>query len=165
MGMGLPGIVSATGVEKGNEGMSADPNIIYGRPDFESWRRGEKFGVTRAKKHPPYVFSISGNAALVHKIAYVELHWWRASTLFESGDCLRKNNPPNMVATTVCGASRFLTPARTRTCLIPRPDAIRCTKCFGLPEQSAFGKNGWCTKAGVTRQEAHVKLGCVVEGY
>ena len=145
--------------------MSNDPNIIHGRPDFEAWRRGEKFGVTRAKKFPPYVFSISASAALVHRIAYVELHWWRAGTFRESGDCLRKNNPPVMIATTICGSSRFIEAARARTCMVPRPDAIRCTKCFGLPEAAAFGKNGWCTREGITRTEAHVKLGCIVEGY
>ena len=143
--------------------MSDDPNIIMGRPDLEAYARGEKFGVTRAKKHPPYVFSISGNSALVHKIAYVELRWWDASTLYHSGDCLRRLHRPHVTAITVCGQMKFLQADRSRTCIIPRPDAIRCGKCNGFT--APFSKEGWCTKAGVSRTEAHVKLGCIVEGY
>lgn len=35
------------------------------------------YGVTLAKKHPPYVFSIRGRSCLIHKVARVELHWYR----------------------------------------------------------------------------------------
>jgi hypothetical protein len=138
-----------------------DENIIYGRPDFEANMRGEKFGVTRAKKHPPYIYSISANSALIHKIAYVEMHWWQASSIKSSGDCLRRLHKPRLIARTVCGMNKFMTADRSRTCTIPRPDAVRCGKCHGF--DAPFGKEGWATKAGVKKSEAYVKLGCVAE--
>ena len=135
-------------------------NIIHGRPDLDyySGRRAERFGVTRAKKHPPYVFSIGGNACLIHKIAYVELHWWEAKY-----DHMVKRHRPKMIANTICGMFKFLDADRSRTCLIPSPDAVLCGRCHG--EMPTFGKNGAGTKAGMKRTEAHVKLGCVVKGY
>lgn len=136
-----------------------DPFTIHGRPDFEANGRGEKFGVTRAKKFPPYVFSVNANAALIHKIAYVELHWWEASSIKSSGDCLKKRHKPMMIAITVCGVHKFLEVAKTRTCIIPRPDAIRCGRCHGFA--APFGKDGWAKQAGIKRTEAYVKLGCV----
>lgn len=39
----------------------------------------------------------------------------------------------------------------------------RCGRCLGEP--ATFGKRGPARKHGITRQEAHVKLGCVVKGY
>jgi hypothetical protein len=56
-----------------------------------------------------------------------------------------------------------LLPERTRTCTIPEPDALLCGRCHGEP--ATFGKHGKATKAGVKRADAHVKLGCLVNGY
>lgn len=118
------------------------------------------FGITLAKRHPPYVFSIRGPARLVHKVAYVELHWWRIAG---RGEKLVKMKRPVLIAHTPCGFSTRLKAQNARTCHVPNPDAMLCGRCHG--ESASFGKHGAATKAGVKRTEAHVKLGCVVAGY
>lgn len=134
---------------------------IDGRPDL-AWGNSGRYGVTQAKSFPPYVFSIGRGAALVHKIARVDLHWYAASSS-DGGQRLLKRRHPRMLAQTVCGATRFLGGARSRTCRIPEPDALLCGRCHGEP--ATFGKDGAATKAGIRRREAGVKLGCVVAGY
>jgi hypothetical protein len=116
--------------------------------------------VTYASKHPPFVFSVRGVSCVVHKIAYVEVHWWRVGG---HGHTLVKMKRPVMVAHTPCGAFFRLQGERSRTCHVPNPDAILCGRCHGEP--ASFGKHGAATKAGIKRQVAHVKLGCVVQGY
>ena len=134
----------------------SDQNVIYGRPDFAN----HGFGVTLAKKFPPYVFSIGANACLVHKVKRVEIRWWQVAG---HGEKLVKLTKPRMIAILACGEFRFLASDRTRTCMVPNPDAILCGRCHG--ELAPFGKHGTARKAGITVQQAHVKLGCVVKGY
>jgi len=130
--------------------------VINGRPDFG----GYGFGITRAKTHPPYVFGIRGLSCLVHKVLRVELHWYRVGG---HGECLVRMKKPVMIAITNCQQHWRLEPLSSRTCHIPSPDALLCGRCHG--EGATFPKRGPAKKSGLTRQEAHVKLGCVVKGY
>ena len=130
---------------------------IEGRPDFTDHR----FGITRAKTYPPYVFGVRGLSCLVHKVRYVELHWWRVGG--HRGECLVKLKRPVMIATTNCQQSFRLDGDASRTCHLPSPDALLCGRCQGEP--ATFPRRGPAKKSGLTRQEAHVKLGCVVKGY
>lgn len=116
--------------------------------------------VTFAKRFPPYVFSVSKNGCLVHKIALVELRWYDYYY-----DVLIKCQRPHMIARTVCGVTRFLEAKRSRTCLIPAPEAVLCGVCHGdgptfgarkIPDQSARR---------TARKWASVRLGCAVQGY
>ena len=118
------------------------------------------FGVTTSKRHPAYVYSIHANAGLMHKVRDVEIHWY---ALLGTGHTMGRLKQPAMIAHTVCGVSKALRPERTRTCHIPYPGALLCGRCHGEP--ATFSKHGAATKAGLTRAEAHVKLGCVVNGY
>lgn len=129
---------------------------IHGRPDFAQRR----FGVTIATKHPPFVFGIRGVSCLVHKILRVDLHWWRVS---RGGDALVKLKRPVMIAHTCCAQSFRLEDRISRTCMVPKPDALLCGRCHG--EGATFPKRGPAKQSGLTRQEAHVKLGCIVNGY
>lgn len=129
---------------------------ICGRPDFQD----HAYGITKAKKYPPYVFGIRGVSCLVHKILRVELHWWRVAG---HGEMLVKLKRPVMIAQANCAQSFRLEPRISRTCQLPKPDALLCGRCHG--EGATFGKRGPAKKSGLTRQEAHVKLGCVVNGY
>lgn len=131
--------------------------IIEGRPDFGNFH----FGVTVATSHPPYVFGVKNGSALVHKIAKVELHWY--AIVGPNGGQLVRVNKPLMIATIVCGGSRFLTATRSRTCMVPAPDALLCGRCHGEP--ASFGPDGTARRLGISRIEAGVKLGCVVNGY
>lgn len=141
-----------------NERFSDDENaeVIHGRPDFAD----RDFGVTEAKTFPPYIFSVRGLSCLVHKVLYVRLHWYRCGG---QGEYLVRMKKPVMIATTVCQASWRLEPTSSRTCHIPSPDALLCGRCHGEP--ATFGYRGKSRQRGLTRQEAHVKLGCVVKGY
>lgn len=130
--------------------------IIHGRPDFQN----HDFGVTEAKRYPPYVFSIRGASALVHKVSRVQLRWWKVAG---HGEKMVKLTRPIMIADCVCGMFFRLEGSKSRTCHIPNPDALLCGRCHG--EIATFGKHGAGTKAGITRHVAHVKLGCVVKGY
>lgn len=118
------------------------------------------FGVSTTRRHPAYVYSVNKNAALIHKVREVEIHWY---ALIGGGSQMGRLKQPAMIAHTVCGNSKALTPERTRTCHIPAPDALLCGRCHGEP--ATFGKHGAATKAGVKRRDANVKLGCVVNGY
>jgi hypothetical protein len=118
------------------------------------------FGVAESKRHPAYVYSINRNACLMHKVSDVTIHWY---ALIDGGSKMGRLKQPAMIAHTVCGMSKSLTPERTRTCHIPLPDSVLCGRCHGEP--ATFGKHGKGTKAGLKRSEANVKLGCVVNGY
>lgn len=117
------------------------------------------FGKTTTRRHPAYVYSINKNATLMHKVRDVEIQFYA----FLGMNKLGRLKQPAMIAHTVCGCSRPLTPDRTRTCHIPFPDAVLCGRCHGEP--ASFGKHGDATKAGIKKAVAHVKLGCVVNGY
>ena len=117
------------------------------------------FGVSTTKRHPAYVYSINKNSALMHKIREVEIQWYAFLGMGHMG----RLKIPAMIAHTVCGVSRALTPDRSRTCAVPEPGALLCGRCHG--EGPWFGRDRKAQKAGITRQEAHVKLGCVVAGY
>lgn len=117
------------------------------------------FGVSTTKRHPAYVYSINKNSCLMHRIIRVEIQWYAIVSMHKLG----RLKQPAMIAITACGCSRALTPDRSRTCHIPFPGAVLCGRCHGEP--ATFGKDGKGTKAGLKRAEAHVKLGCVVNGY
>jgi hypothetical protein len=119
------------------------------------------FGVTTARRHPAYVYSINRNACLMHKVRDVELQWY--ALLGSSGSKMGRLKQPAMIAHTVCGMSKALVPEKTRTCAVPQPDSILCGRCHGEP--ATFGKHGAGTKAGLTRAKAYVTLGCEVAGY
>lgn len=129
---------------------------IMGRPDHAD----HNFGVMRAKRHPPYVFSIRGASCLVHKVAYVDLHWWRVSN---GGHSLVKLKRPVLIAHTTCSMVFRLEGRTARTCLVPAPESLLCGRCHG--DLATFGKDGAATAAGLTRHVAHLKLGCAVPGY
>lgn len=118
------------------------------------------FGVSTTTRHPAYVYSINRNSCLMHKIVEVEIQWY---ALIAGGHKMGRLRQPAMIARTVCGCSRPLTPDRSRTCAIPLPNSVLCGRCHGEP--ATFGKHGKGTKAGLKRAEAHVTLGCVVAGY
>lgn len=118
------------------------------------------FGVVESKRHPAYVYAINKNACLMHKVLRVELHWY---AIVQGGSGLGRLKQPAMIAHTVCGCSRSLSPERSRTCHVPLPDSILCGRCHGEP--ATFGKHGKGTKAGMKRAEANVKLGCLTAGY
>jgi hypothetical protein len=136
--------------------MSDNAKIIHGRPDF----RDHDFGVTYAKKFPPFVFSIRGNSALIHKVDAVRMRWYEVGG---RGEYLYRLDQPRLTAVTVCGMYKRLSGESSRTCMLPNPNALLCGRCHG--EVPTFSKHGAATKAGITRTAAHVKLGCVVEGY
>ena len=115
------------------------------------------FGVTQAKRHPAYVYAISKNAGLMHKVRDVMIQHYAIVSMGKLG----RLKTPAMIAHTVCGSSFPLLAERTRTCTVPEPDAILCGRCHGEP--ATFGKHG--AKRGMKRAEAHVKLGCIVNGY
>lgn len=130
--------------------------VIDGRPDFID----RKFGVTLAKKFPPYVFSITCNSALVHRMARVEIHWWAVT---RNGHGLAKLTKPVLIGHTICGQTKRLNAKRSRTCMVPAPDAVLCGRCHGEP--ATFGKDGAGTKSGLSRHVAYTRLGCTVNGY
>lgn len=137
--------------------------VIDGRPDFhDRGMTGHGFGVTLAKKHPPYVFGLRGASCLVHKVRRVELGWWRVS---RDGHKLVKLKRPVMTAYTHCGYYFRLDSDVARTCHMPNPNALPCGRCLG--EGAVFPKraNGRSKHSGLTRAEAHVKLGCIMNGY
>ncbi len=117
------------------------------------------FGRSTARRHPAYVYSINRNSCLMHKIVKVEIHWYAFVNMGHLGRLKR----PAMIATTACGCSRPLLAERTRTCAIPLPGSILCGRCHGEP--ATFGKHGKGTLTGLKRAEAHVQLGCEVNGY
>lgn len=114
------------------------------------------FGVTTAKRHPKYIYSVNKNACLMHKIASVEIHHYATLNLCKLG----RLKVPAMIAHTVCGASRLLTSERSRTCTVPLPDAVLCGRCHG--ELPTFRRSGASIEA---KRAARVKLGCEVAGY
>lgn len=118
------------------------------------------FGVSKAARHPAYVYSVNRNACLMHKVFAVEIQWY---ALLGNGSTMGRLKQPAMIAHTVCGCSRALTPDRSRTCAVPLPESVLCGRCHGEP--ATFGKHGDGTKRGLKRAEANVKLGCVVAGY
>lgn len=117
------------------------------------------FGVTVARRHPAYVYSIHKNAGLMHKVRDVVIQHYAIVSM----DKLGRLKQPAMIAHTVCGMSKVLLAAKTRTCTVPEPGSLLCGTCHGEP--ATFGKRGAATKAGIKRAEAHVALGCVVNGY
>jgi hypothetical protein len=124
-------------------------NRIEGRPDFDNPR----FGITRAKRHPKYVYgSIFGS--LIHEINYVEFRWYE----LKMGYCIRLDSP-RISATTKCGMSFFVSNYNSRgkasVCEIPKEDAVLCKAC--RREGRNFPKN---KKHDITKQEAKARIGC-----
>jgi hypothetical protein len=124
--------------------------VTDGRPDFPGWKR---FGITQAKHFPKYVYSANKMGLLIHKIAKVDLHWWEP---IDQGERLARLDKPRMIATTVCGQNKFLSPGRAHTCAVPDPRAVLCGKCHGQP--ATFAKN---RVPKVTKEYARDHLGCM----
>lgn len=118
------------------------------------------FGVTRARRHPAYVYSINKNGTLMHRVFEVEIQHY---AFIGSGGKLGRLKQPAMMARTVCGYTFSLTPDRARTCRVPLPDSVLCGRCHGEP--ATWAKGTKVTKAGVNKAEANVRLGCVEAGY
>lgn len=131
--------------------MHKDDIIIQGRPDFEN----HTFGVTRAKRHPKYVY---GNVfgCLVHEIAYVEFRWYDVGP---GGHSLIRRAHPKISITTRCQQVFLLRNSngrpRSTMCEIPNPDAVLCGRCQS--KGPIFGKNG---SGNTTKSAAKVRLGC-----
>jgi hypothetical protein len=121
------------------------------RPRPDDW----DFGITYAKKHPPYVYSANGMGCLIHKIARVSIHWWEYRF-----DWLERLDKPRVIAETVCGMHKPIDYGRMRSkvCAIPRPDATFCGRCHG--QVANFPRKDPKSKA--ARLEAKRKLGCIV---
>lgn len=138
------------------EQISAYPEIIPGRPDLD-WYRSDQTtpqpGVTYAKKHPPYVHGKIGMAQLLHRISYVELHWYESCY-----DHMRRLRSPRIIANTVCGTS-FRIGTKAQTCELPAPQTVLCGRCHG--EKPNWGRHGSHI---VSRRDARLKLGCIVKG-
>lgn len=137
-----------------------NPVLDESAPLIDRASVSREFGVTKARRHPAYVYAINRNAALMHRVAEVRLHW---HAYIHGGSTLARLKQPAMIAETVCGYAFPLDPKRTRTCAVPEPEALLCGRCHGEP--ATFGKHGAGTKSGIKRAQAHVKLGCVVAGY
>lgn len=126
-------------------------NIVQGRPDFHV----KNFGVTRAKRHPKYVYgSVFG--CLVHEIKYVEFRWYEVGS---PGNHLIRLDSPRVSATTKCGIAFFInnynSRAKANVCEIPKADAVFCKAC--RKEGKNFPKN---KEWEVTKQDAKKRLGC-----
>ena len=126
-------------------------NIFEGRPDFEN----HKFGRTRAKRHPKYVYG-NANGLLMHEIGYVEFCWYE---VLPPGHCLIRLDHPRINIHTCCGQMFFLWhrngQPRSTMCEIPEPHAVLCGRCQG--KGPVFGKDGnWI----VTKKEAKARLAC-----
>jgi len=96
-----------------------------GRPDL----RDHKFGISRLKRFPPYVYSLLGGM-LVHRVTGVEAWWYEP---VERGECLERLESPRLIIHTACG-QWFLAGVgrvRARTCALPKPGAVECGRCAG----------------------------------
>ncbi|SRR6266851_1526846 len=126
--------------------------ITIPRPRPDNW----DFGITYAKKFPPYVYSANGMGCLIHKVVHVEIHWWEYSW-----ETLVRRDTPVMIAETICGMHKRLETGRMRSalCAVPKPDAVLCGKCHGAPAN--FPRKNPASRA--ARYEARRKLGCIAE--
>lgn len=126
---------------------------VEGRPDF----RDHAFGITTMAKHPKYVYGVSHNSMLIHKVSRVEAHWYEARY-----DRLLRLETPKLIAKTVCQQHFFIQMPHDRRhftasfCEIPKPDAVLCGACYGKPRP--FGKHG---KPPCSKELARVRLGCL----
>jgi len=131
--------------------------IIRGRPDFED----HEFGKTYLKKFPKYVYSTGHNGALIHKVSYVMVRWWKGSY-----DKMIRLKKPAIIAETVCGMAKHIQTdgdwRRNRMpaafCAIPKPDAVLCKRCEGVAI-STFPRKDPDSKERL--KLAKVKLGCI----
>jgi hypothetical protein len=124
--------------------------ISIPRPHPDNWG----FGVTRAKKFAPYVYSANGMGCLIHKVQEVELHWWEYSW-----DRLIRREAPVMIARTICGMSKRIEAGRMKAamCAVPKLDAVMCGKCHGQPAN--FPRNK--PESREQRRIAKRNLGCM----
>lgn len=122
------------------------------RPHPDNWG----FGVTYAKKFAPYVYSANGMGCLIHKVAEVSIHWWEYEM-----NWLVKRDVPVMIAQTVCGMHKRIETGRMRSalCAVPKPDAVICGKCHGMPVN--FPRKD--PKSKEQRRAAKATLGCMAE--
>jgi hypothetical protein len=123
--------------------------IIKGRPDFQN----KNFGITRAKRFPPFVFSTDANSCLVHKVASIEFHW---TDVINQGRDLIRLDSPRIIIRTKCG--QFFRPVKKKAvvCELPSPDALVCGRCERKSSTFRKGKDSYNA-----RRKAHDKLGCL----
>jgi hypothetical protein len=106
-----------------------------------------------AKKFPPYVYSTNRNAALVHRVLRVSLRWWDYQM-----HCMVRRQSPVMIAECACGAFFRISTTKAKTCVIPKPDAVRCGRCEG--KGPSFPRR---RIPEVPQSLAKVRLGCIQE--
>jgi hypothetical protein len=120
------------------------------RPQPDNW----DFGITYAKKFPPYVYSANGTGCLIHKVQHVQINWWTRDWNY-----LIRLDTPVMIAQTICGMHKRIEPGRMRSalCALPKPEAVLCGKCHGQPAN--FPRKNPESKA--QRRIAKRNLGCI----
>jgi len=139
-------------MNKNKRGMNKE-RIIKGRPDLTN----HAFGITKAKKFPPYVYSTNTSASLIHRVRYVELRWYEVFTR----DSLKWLNNPNIMVITKCSQQYYLKSRKGKgfqMCEIPDANAVMCGSCS--ENKPTFKKGVESSKA---RKIAHTRLGCVSE--
>lgn len=124
--------------------------IIKGRPDFHI----KNYGITKAKKFPPYVYSTNANGALIHQVRSVDLRWYDVAN---GGHDLKWRHNPRMSINTKCGQRFFASKGNANVCELPNPDAVMCGRCEG--KQANFRKGKYSEE----RKAANKKLGCLVK--
>lgn len=130
---------------------------VMGRPDF----RNHSFGKTEIEKHPKYIYSSSMNGMLIHKVSYVEAHWYEVA---DGGEKLLRLESPKLIGVSVCGQHFFIHLPRAKRnqkfraamCEIPKPDAVMCGRCHG--EVATFGKRG---NPPCSKEMARIRKGCL----
>ncbi len=121
------------------------------------WSKDATLGVTKATRHPKYVFSTNKSACLMHLVAEMEIQHY---ALIAGGSKYGRLKQPAMIARSVCSYNFLLTNGRARTCTVPKADAVLCGACHGQPRP--FRRGG---KSTAEKVAARVKLGCEVAGY
>lgn len=125
---------------------------IMGRPDHNCvLPLAEQFWHKRAKSSLPYVHSIGANSCLIHKVAYVDIHWYSGHYSY-----MQRLDKPFVLVHTVCQFSVSLTGRMAgKVCELPDPNAILCGRCHG--ELPTFSPQ---RKIKIKKQWAKDHLGC-----
>lgn len=128
--------------------------FIDGRPDFQT--RG--FGITRATPRAEYVFTKRG--MLVHRIKYMELHWYDVVDRKKLG----RRRSPRISYQTVCGVSLHATSYTEQPSMCARvaPDAELCRSCLGQG-RNFKRRNRKVSLSGRTIEELRAAKRCIRE--
>jgi hypothetical protein len=101
-----------------------------------------------------WIYGTGRNNALVHKISHLRLRWWTHSS--PGGHYLVRLQSPMISAVTNCGRWMRLNDTSSKTCNIPRPDAVLCKACMGQGRNFPRGR-----EHSVPLAVAKVRIGCV----